>query len=102
MLSCVFVLIVSERYESKSAKGKRDERYKERLKKENFAKYKQRVARSSIRSKVSQWRKQLEKDYRNKEELERKLQTVAVNNLLCYLPTLDGYTMCYCFEIVLI
>ena len=30
--------------------------------------------RSSVRSKVSQWRKQLEKDYRDKQQLLKKVE----------------------------
>ena len=67
-------LTVSKRYKSKSSKGQRDERYKERLKATNFEKYKERVMRSSVRSKVSQWRKQLEKDYRDKQQLLQKVK----------------------------
>ena len=62
------------RYNSKSSKRQRDERYKERLKATNFEKYKERVMRSSVRAKVSQWQKQLGKDYRDKQQLLKEVE----------------------------
>ena len=74
---CIVVLLsvlVSKEYHLKSKKGQRDERYKERLKMSQKNKYKERISRSTVRSKVCYWRKQLERDLRAKASLETALQ----------------------------
>ena len=76
--TCISVTVVSENYHLKSKKGQRDERYKQRLKLKNKEKYKQRISRSTIRAKVSYWRKQLQEDLRARKKLQQSCQEAKV------------------------